>query len=263
MIKTFSIPLAQFLGRFAQHAYGQTPFPVVDGPYCVTQIDCERTDTHADMIELSDRRILAFRGTESREDMFEDAEIELVPCMFGRVHLGFTIAFHSVADQIDRALLIAPNKPLAVTGHSLGGALAKMAALSIAYNRKATISSVITFGEPRWADRQCASEYDALLGGVSWRVVHSLDPVALIPWLCGRYRHTRNEAWLENQRVYENLFWLANVDFRVKTLWGEWRRGEMEPLPDHGMDRYLEALEELKNPASECTPTPGGTTTAK
>lgn len=96
------------------------------------------------------RRIVAFRGTEP--DSVGDIGTDLVATLVGwphggKVHRGFARAFASVQADVDR--WIDENDegtPPIFTGHSLGAALATLAAS----HRKAAV--LVTFGSPRVGD---------------------------------------------------------------------------------------------------------------
>jgi predicted lipase len=75
------------------------------------------------------------------------------------VHSGFYDAFRSIQDQIfpvlTEQLSLYPNAELALTGHSLGGALATIALAQIVFELDATVPnnmSLYTFGSPRVGD---------------------------------------------------------------------------------------------------------------
>ena len=89
--------------------------------------------------------VLAFRGTES--DKFEDlfSDLATVQTDFpggGRIHSGFWKAYEPVRDRIAN-LLAQREGLLLITGHSLGAALATVAAAEVAPTK------LITFGSPR------------------------------------------------------------------------------------------------------------------
>ena len=105
--------------------------------------------------------------------------------------------------------MAAGRKNIFFCGHSLGGALAMLAAArwaarSGAGNSAANCGSltsassveppraatwVYSFGQPRVGNRAWACWYDRQLRQRSFRVVHAEDVVARVPWLLGMYRH--------------------------------------------------------------------------
>jgi len=116
--------------------------------------------------------VLAFRGTEAPTDGGNRFLLQwLVNCDFGqidgyggRVHKGFAQTVDLLWDQIHqqvRAALAAGCK-LWVTGHSLGGALATLAAARLT-NEAIPVAGVYTFGSPRVGDVAFAAAYQPTL----------------------------------------------------------------------------------------------------
>jgi triacylglycerol lipase len=124
--------------------------------------------------------IVSFRGTESDDwrDLFDDACFRLVPHGPGtRVHAGFKDAFERVWPRVhDRLQSLAPSRSVWFTGHSLGAALATLAA-----ERFAATSGVCTIGCPRVGDAAFASAFDARFEGRSVRYVNDADIVTHVP----------------------------------------------------------------------------------
>lgn len=129
--------------------------------------------------------ILAFRGTDSFLDWLADATY--VQTSFdlasngGRVHAGFKLVYQSAREQILTALLAAQTSlPLYITGHSLGGGLATVAALDIAFNTTFANPIVYSFASPRVGDPDFAARSNAVIQ-THWRVLNTLDVVPLVP----------------------------------------------------------------------------------
>jgi triacylglycerol lipase len=128
--------------------------------------------------------ILAFRGTDSILDWLADATYVQRACPFvtgaGQTHQGFNRVYQSCRDQILAALPAVPTLPLYVTGHSLGGGLATLAALDIAVNTAFTQPILYSIASPRVGDPQFADRFNAAVE-TSWRVLNTLDVVPLLP----------------------------------------------------------------------------------
>lgn len=82
--------------------------------------------------------IVSFRGSHSIANWVADFTPELVDnpvCTGCRSHLGFLTSWSEIADNITSALTrgfnLYPNYGLVVTGHSLGGAVATLAAAQL------------------------------------------------------------------------------------------------------------------------------------
>lgn len=124
--------------------------------------------------------VLAFTGTESIRDAFTD--LAFLPKKFKSrtFHAGFLSAFKKVEDDVT-SLCEKSDKPVVVTGHSLGAALA-IIACSIAI-KSSKVSACYTFGSPAAGD----SSFDhSIMKFPIYRVVNSLDIVARVPpWHMG------------------------------------------------------------------------------
>ena len=86
-----------------------------------------------------------------------------------------------------------PDAGILITGHSLGGALAQIAAFELkqdtTYNTLSIRSvHVIDFGSPRWCDEIIASQYGNVVDS-SWRVVNQYDTVPTVPLQIMGYHH--------------------------------------------------------------------------
>jgi triacylglycerol lipase len=126
--------------------------------------------------------VLVFRGTDGWRDW--GANLRVYPTRregAGRVHRGFQRALDGVWQQVSDALREFRGE-LVITGHSLGGALAVLAASRLAP------AAVYTFGAPRVADAAFAR---GLADTCAFRVVHGADIVPKVPPASGLtvFRH--------------------------------------------------------------------------
>lgn len=130
--------------------------------------------------------VVAFRGTQPDQwkDVLADANIVLAPWQTGMVHLGFKRAFNVIRPQLDPILQrLAAGRSIWFCGHSLGAALATLAADHYAHTR-----GVCTFGSPRVGDLTFARAFSAKLAGNSLRYVNDHDVVTHVPLPIG-YKH--------------------------------------------------------------------------
>ncbi|MEZ6038475.1 MAG: lipase family protein [Planctomycetota bacterium] len=128
---------------------------------------------------VPDCAVLVFRGTASLRDWL--VNVRAVRRSWrgpGRVHYGFRRALLRIWDQLEGPLAAAP-RGLFFTGHSLGGALATLAATLHAP------LATYTFGAPMVGDRAFV---DALPSGLH-RVVNGRDLVPQLPPTRGGYVH--------------------------------------------------------------------------
>jgi hypothetical protein len=136
--------------------------------------------TQAILIENDDYICLGFRGTEptSMKDIKTDMRANTVPCESGgMVHKGFNDAFAEIVIEIQETLNgeNLKSKPLFITGHSLGGALATIAIKHLKH--KGGIASCYTFGSPRVGDEKWMENIKTPV----YRLVNAADPVTMLP----------------------------------------------------------------------------------
>ena len=148
--------------------------------------------------------VVAFRGSTSRRDLRTDLQTRFNVSKIdleGRsvtvaVHSGFYKAFAKIEQPLRALLEKTGEKPIYLTGHSLGGALALVA--SAVFGGSAEfgdrIAAVYTFGAPRVAQGNFAE----IIKAPHYRIVNSGDVVPLVPanWLLG-YSHTGTPVLLK------------------------------------------------------------------
>lgn len=145
------------------------------------------------------RIVLAFRGTASRQNVMSDVQAWRTPFPYqhqvapsywtGRpmVHKGFLEAWLTVREQVLQQVTslmksTAPEHPcqILVTGHSLGGALAQLAAYDIKMNCADSGADVkvscYILGAPRVGNAAFARAFEAA-GAHSWSIINRGDPV--------------------------------------------------------------------------------------
>jgi hypothetical protein len=165
----------------------------------------------------ADHVVVAFRGTESPttidglKDIFlSDARnLLIVPTgrlgtdfiaagVGARMHQGFINALGDIWDPVF-AKVSAEQKqserPLWITGHSLGGALATLAGW-LFLRRFVNVHQIYTFGAPMVGNKEALAAFDRELKGKIFRYVDSHDPVPRLPTvslLANDYCHCERE----------------------------------------------------------------------
>lgn len=195
--------------------------------------------------------VLAFRGTADVGDWAIDLNAVPRP-MPGRpgirIHSGFWDAYARVAAEIAAAVGQLPANGfgevgLYITGHSLGGALAQIAAAAL---ERDTLAACYTFGSPRVA----SAGFDALVKCPHYRVVDDWDLVPAVPppspaWL-GGYRHTGDARLLagphpaEAQRRDRDLVPRLLADLWSLAVWP--LTGRLTSVDDHMIWTYRAKL---------------------
>ena len=131
---------------------------------------------------------LSFRGSSDLSDWL--ADFDFIPTGyqplpgFGQVHAGFQDVYQCVRDSVVAALPVATEgcERILVAGHSLGAAVAVVAAPDIARGMppNAIEPRLTTFGGPRVGLADFAAAFDAAID-CCYRVVNFLDIVPLVP----------------------------------------------------------------------------------
>lgn len=132
--------------------------------------------------------IMAFRGTMNIAEWLgnmrtRQSDYVLSGVQRGRVHRGFLNLYERIDNQIQTAISqFNPKLPTHFTGHSLGGALATLAAADTAFNNTQLRSQMqlYTYGSPRVGDPSFAEFYSSLVPN-SYRIVNLCDAVLMVP----------------------------------------------------------------------------------
>ncbi len=152
--------------------------------------------TQAILAFNADAVIVAFRGTEPSEwkDFKTDAKVRQVELTSGgKVHAGFQSSLLEVWGQVqpDLTRLSAEGRSVWLTGHSLGAAIAVLAA----HQCKKTVT-VYTFGAPRVGNAEFVKRYRQ----PTFRIVNNTDFVTEIPpplW----YQHVGELVYFDSRHV--------------------------------------------------------------
>jgi predicted lipase len=199
--------------------------------------------------------VVAFRGTQSdsAKDWVTDARFITTSLHAEqKVHSGFLQAWLSVAPMLRHWLAtpLTQGATVTVCGHSLGAALATIAALEL------PCDSLVTLGSPRVGNQAFANRVLSSVREVL-RLVNCCDVVTMVPppiALTGGYAHVGEAAYIDRhgmmvQGVVNDIAQEADRN-RAR---GEWLLGQPAALPgkgrvmlrelaDHAPINYLRAL---------------------
>jgi hypothetical protein len=181
-------------------------------------------NTQAYVAQTPESVVIAFRGSESptgldglKDWLLTNANNLLVvpegrigtdfaaAGVGARYHRGFMQALDAVWDPLLRATeqaAGATGRPLWVTGHSLGGALALLAAWRL-QRQFIQVHAVITFGAPMVGNEVAAAAFEKAFSGRIFRYVDIEDPVPLLPTVslvANTYAHCLAEVRLQGPR---------------------------------------------------------------
>jgi hypothetical protein len=150
-------------------------------------------DLCAFIVSSADYHLLVFRGTKLPQDWMTD--LACTPVRFdwvftggpaiGEIHAGFG---HCLADGLSDIITALasrdPTKPLLLTGHSLGGALAALsgACFTVLGSPVPAVSSIYTFGQPRIGLHDFCNTYSRIVSDKLVRFVNKKDLVPRVPF---------------------------------------------------------------------------------
>ena len=150
---------------------------------------------------------VSFRGSSSMANWMSDlnatkSDYSDPDCHKCEVHDGFWTAEQSVLTELFAAVadvaLIYGTRSVKTTGHSLGAALAQLAAMDL---QKAGYSvSMINFGQPRVGNRYYA-DLSALKLPNQYRVTHHKDLVPHVPVELMGFRHSTTEVYEDKDGI--------------------------------------------------------------
>lgn len=163
--------------------------------------------------------LIVLRGTKTARDFGTDANIGLQPGPGGwPVHAGFNDTFRSLRDEMMSFFAGRNPSTIHCVGHSLGGALATLAADFLSEHGVAAVK-LYTFGCPRTGVPGFADHLSHKVGDQNIRrVYHDADIVPMLPIF--PYAHVP----------------LGGPDYRLD--WSGWRVS----VPSHFMESYIKTL---------------------
>ncbi len=256
----YSDRMAWIMAHMAKLAYikfEESPLEVEHLEYCLASgwfnliKTFNKNGTQAFLAKNDEFAVLAFRGTQPSkwEDVRTDLRVIKLRTVNGKVHIGFKSAFDDVKDAITAELRKhLGDMPLYITGHSLGAALATVAAQEMEEEFNDQVAACYTFGSPRVGD----GKYEKSIKVPFYRIVNATDIVTLIPFLLGSFVHVGDTRYLSRRKIndvyilYRGIpFFARTLDSFVETLSallhlsnpiGPW-------IKAHDMDIYIDKLE--------------------
>ena len=194
--------------------------------------------------------IVAFRGTEIMKiaDIKADIKVRLeetgIAKIPGKVHAGFLDALNEVWDDMRAVLKRFQDKQQTVwfCGHSLGGALACLAAAKYVGNEGGRINGVYTIGQPRVGNSKFAGQYDNVVGGNCFRFVNNNDVVPQLPFWgpALKYTHIGKLIYFDSDgTLKDSISWMKHLMDRLKGISDDIGQLGFDKLKDHGSDLYI------------------------
>ena len=230
--------LALLCARLSQEVYGDFASLEFESlPGVTTELiesqDEGQTDTQAAILDdaLIQNLYLVFRGTEKGIDWINNFQFRQKIYPYGdesttdvRFHKGFMGAYFAVRERLLEVVRLYPERSIVVTGHSLGGAIATIAALDVQFNvtqHTGQAISLYTFGSPRVGNSALVNSFRQRVPK-SYRFVYGWDVVTRTP-----------RGWQGFEHVPEL--------HKLGSLW-TWQVVSRR-IKDHSIENYVRALE--------------------
>jgi triacylglycerol lipase len=221
----------------------------------------------------ADHVVVAFRGTEAPtsieglKDWFLSDAMNLLVLPEGRLgtdfaaagvkarfHLGFMNALADIWEPVHAAVeaeLKKADRPLWITGHSLGGALAMLAAWTFK-RRFINVHQIYTYGAPMIGNAAASEAFDKAFPDKVYRYVNCTDPVPKLPTMslvANDYGHCLKEialgeaaGSLDVAKAFagQAVEGLLNASI-VTEIWASIQAR----VAAHGLDNYRKLLDEM------------------
>ncbi len=196
-----------------------------------------------------DFNVLAFTGTDEIKDWLDNARIRKIKMLNGRIHKGFYLAVKDIWQEIlqywNSLAEETRTKPLYLTGHSLGGAMANIAILLLDRDLKVKPKKCYTFGQPKIGNKLFSRNFNSIYADILYRFHNTSDIVPLLPSVLFGYYDCGANLYLEQsgkinydrnvsifEQTYKHVIATFNDLFALQADW----------IKDHDIDRYVEFL---------------------
>ena len=187
--------------------------------------------------DMNGIHVLSFRGTEVTEksDVLADLKAgKNIEACGGKVHVGFKGEINKVWPAIEKA--IANIDMLYVTGHSLGAAMATIAASRM----QLKVTALITFGSPRVGNQEFVNS----LNVTHYRVQNNCDDVTKVPFRLVGFRHHGTHKYMNFYGEFRDLTpWQRVKDMIRSRLKARAKGQKYIGVFDHLMANYIAKLE--------------------
>ena len=189
--------------------------------------------------------VITFRGTEPNEWNDIKADMDASKALaetVGHVHRGFKKEVDDLWPQLEEMLLTNKQnlaKKVWFTGHSLGGAMASIAAGRCLLSHIDTQpEQVHTFGSPRVGTKRYINH--AKVDFYRWVNNNDIVPRSPPAWL--GYRHAGKEIYLDSQGQIKELNAIERRADMWRGLVAGFKRRQLDYFSDHLIDQYIENI---------------------
>lgn len=198
----------------------------------------DAVDTQCFVAVTAEAVLVAFRGTENIRDWLADLNARRVTRSYGLVHRGFYHAFNDVRSQLEQTLALLPGRRIVLTGHSLGGALATVAAAEWFSSGAFAPAAIYTYGQPRVGNETFRRYVNQKVGNTFSRFVNDDDIVTRVP---PGFRHVGKVFHFDASGELQNFTEAASASTLEATA-PDTASTEPPPLTDAQFDRLRAEL---------------------
>ena len=226
-----------------------------EDPGFVGVVPFHNDNSSAVLVEHADYFTLAFRGTDELRDWLDNANLLATTTDYGEFHRGFHGATERIWPQIytyyqQRRSQVRKDdhkpKGLFLTGHSLGGAMAIVAAAQLVHH-DVGFTGVYTFGQPRAVRPRTADLLTLRAHNRIHRFQNNNDVVPRVPARMMGYSHCGNYMHIMQNKtiVHDPGLWLRFLDAKDGIL-DDITDRDLATFEDHMMEDYLLAIEQWR-----------------
>ncbi len=166
------------------------PSPKIAIPFYKEGTDPKKDWPAGFVVDSGDRLLVCYRGTANFREGISDIDIipeKMRPDKKFFVHKGFNYQYKLSKQSMNEAVNLArkklnnPQMPLTFAGHSMGGAIAQIAALDRKIDYPTESIECVTFGGPKVFAPNTAKQYNEIFGNNTLRVINKYDGIPKVP----------------------------------------------------------------------------------
>ena len=190
----------------------------------------------------ADNIVIAFRGTQPAQlsDIAADLKTWQVDSeTVGEVHAGFKGEIEKLWDHIEAytKMKMSADKHIYICGHSLGAAMATIAASRLSSMGRAV--TLYTFGSPRVGDSTWAKQFDNI---DTYRFVNNNDIVCKVPPY-GFFTHIGELQYINYYGNIRNVTWWQRFKDQLRGRWRALMKFQLfDGAFDHSMGLYVDKI---------------------
>lgn len=215
--KILNLELALKMAKLSEKCYGTLTFSYKDNGFLLE--------------EENDIQYLVVPGSNEIRDWWADTKfIKVSRDDLGEIANGVADYYDEIIREIKNRLN--KEKPIVLTGHSLGGGLSTVITLHLKQNGY-NVDSLYTYGSPRVGNKDFANKFEGLKIP-HFRFVNQCDIIPTIPDF--GFDHTGKSIYMDNGKILNSQ--------KSAFKWAIWKITASRFL-DHKIPNYIKSLEKL------------------